>query len=258
LAPYGALVFKFEQVFCSASPNYTALLDLIKKEEQTLGSAPKLLGVGARMLALKKVMAPKAYKQFYALAESAAEKAETESLSQAPLLPGVTEALEAAHAAGWLVAVASDFGGKSVFKSLEQKSLAKKADLIVARARIDEDRQLVKKLSPVKRKVKSLTRAVYFCNRSREIKEAKSLGMRCMVLPSKTESFRTLLWAQPDGMILSLQELPQLLELPSMKLPEQKQQVTAVPSESLPGQPATPSTKSAKADEGSSELDRLR
>ena len=233
-------MFKFEQVFCSATPNYAALIELIKKEEQASGTGPKLLSVGERLLALKKRMAPKAYRQLRVLAESAAEEAETQSLSEAPLLPGVTSALEAAHAAGWFVAVASDFGKASVSEALEQKSLAKQVDLVAARTRLDQDRQLSKRLGPVKRKVKSLAKAVYFCNRSREVKDVKALGMRCMGLPSKTEPFRTLLWAQPTGMLLSLQELPQLLALPSMKLPEQKRAEAPSPSEGGRGRPPVP------------------
>lgn len=229
LAPQGALVFKLEQTLCSPSTDYAALNNLIWKEEQSVGSSPKLLGPGERLAALKKSMAPKAYKQFRTRAESAAKEAETRSLDQAPLFPGVAAALGAARSAGWLVAVASDLGKSPVSKALGQKSLAEQVDLIAARSRLDQDRQLSKRLAPVKRKVKSLAKVVYFCNRSAEVKEAKSLGMRCIVLPSKTESFQTLLWAEPDGMILSLQELPQLLSLPSMKLPEQKPTGTANP-----------------------------
>ena len=218
MAPQGVLVFKLEQVLCNPNPDYSELHELIRKEELSAGTAPKLLSVGERLVALKKVMAPKAYRQFRKEAESAAEKAEAQSLLEAPIFSGVTPALEAAHGAGWQVAVASDFARASVRKSLEQKSLSKVVDLVAARVRLDEDRRLEKRLSPVKRRVRSLEKVVYFCNRSREVKEAKALGMRCMVLPSKAESFRTLLWAEPDGMILSMQELPQLLDLPSMKL----------------------------------------
>ena len=220
MVPRGALVFKFEEVFCGATPDYSALDDLVKKEERGAAGPARPLGMEARLRALKKSMTPKAFRQLSLLAESAAETAETQSLAKAPLMRGVGEALEAAHSSGWLVAVASDFGKVSVAKALEEKSIAKKVDLVAARTRLIDDRALSKRLLPVKRKVKSLTKVVYFCNRSREVKEAKSLGMRCMVLPSKTETFRTLLWAEPDGMILSLQELPQLLALPSMKLPE--------------------------------------
>lgn len=241
-------MFKFEQVFCNPSPDYAILSELIRKGEQSAGTAPKLLSTGERLVALKKLMPPKAYKQLRTLAESAAEKAETQSLNEAPLLSGVSTALEAAHSAGWLVAVASDFGKVPVSKALEQKSLAKRVDLIAARSRLDEDRRLTKRLAPVKRKVKSLAKVVYFCNRSREVKEAKALGMRCMVLPSKTESFQTLLWAEPDGMILSLQELPQLLALPSMKLSEQKGTEAAKKQGPDVGEPATLAAKGEPAD----------
>jgi hypothetical protein len=49
------------------------------------------------------------------------------------------------------------------------------------------------------------------------------------------EAFRTLLWAEPDGMILSLVELPQLLALPSMKPPEQKAPVVESEGAGEPG-----------------------
>lgn len=246
MTPQGALVFKFEEVFCDAIPNYAALDQLIRKEEQASAASPKLLGWGERLLALKKRMPPKAYRQVRLLATSEAEKAETESLLATPLLPGVTTALESAHTAGWLVAVASEFSKVSVSKVLKQKSLAGHVDLTAARTRIDEGRQLSKRLSPVKRKVKSLSKVVYFCNRSQEVKEAKLLGVRCIVLPSKTEPFRTLLWAEPEGMILSLEELPQLLALPSMKLPEQVE--AGAKSSSAQGAEGSPAGKGVGPD----------
>jgi beta-phosphoglucomutase-like phosphatase (HAD superfamily) len=215
------LVFRVEQVFCAPTVNYSAVTELIKKEELTIGAVPPLLGIGDRLLALKKRMPRKAYSLLIAAAESAAAKAEAKALLEAPLLPGVKEGLEAARSSGWLVAAASDFGRTAVADSLAQKSLLAMVDLIAARGRLDEKKDLSRKLLPVKGKVKSLMNVVYFCNRSKEVKEAKSLGMRCIVLPSKAEAFRTLLWAEPDGMILSLVELPQLLALPSMKPPEQ-------------------------------------
>ena len=244
-------MFKFEEVFCNPAPDYSALQELMRKQEHSAGTTPKLLGTGERLIALKKLMAPKAYKQLRSLAESAAEKAETKSLLEAPLFSGVGTALEAARSAGWLVAVASDLGKVSVAKALEQKSLAEEVDLVAARARLDEDSRLPKRLAPVKRKVKSLAKVVYFCNRSREVKEAKALGMRCMVLPSKTESFRTLLWAEPDGMILSLQELPQLLALPAMKLQERKRTRAAKKSGPSAEEAAIPVAKSGPEDAGS-------
>jgi beta-phosphoglucomutase-like phosphatase (HAD superfamily) len=219
VAPPSALVFKVEEVLCNPIPNYSDVYDLIKKEEEATGSSHKASGVGDRLLSLKKRMAPKAYNRLRALAESAAERAESVALSQIDLLPGVQTAFQAAHGTGWLVAAASDFNKNAVAKSLEQKSLAMQVDFVAARSRLDGERQLSKRLSPVKRKVGSFTRSVYFCNRSQEVREAKSLGMRCFVLPSNVESFRTLLLAEPDGVILSLLELPTLLALPSMKLP---------------------------------------
>ena len=41
------------------------------------------------------------------------------------------------------------------------------------------------------------------------------------VLPSPVEPFRTLYQAGPNGIILSLEEIPSLLSLPAMKLPAQ-------------------------------------
>jgi len=43
--------------------------------------------------------------------------------------------------------------------------------------------------------------------------------MKVFVLPSPVEPFRTLYQAGPNGIILSLDEIPPLLTLPSMKLP---------------------------------------
>ena len=92
---------------------------------------------------------------------------------------------------------------------------------------LDEERLLAKRLRPVQTKLKTLVNSVYFCNSSLEVGEAKALGMKVFVLPSPVEPFRTLYQAGPNGIILSLDEIPPLLSLPAMKLAVQEKEVAA-------------------------------
>jgi beta-phosphoglucomutase-like phosphatase (HAD superfamily) len=218
MAPVGALIFKLEQTFFRAELDYVDVQELIKKEQPGEASLQFSQGLASTLLALKRRMGKKAYEELRKKAEIVADRLETQALGSAQMHPGVTKMLEAVRDSGWWVVAASDVGKKPIADFLESRSLSQYMNLVVARSRLDEDRLLAKRLRPVQSKLKSLASSVYFCNSSREVAEAKALGMKCFVLPSPVEPFRTLYQAGPNGIILSLDEIPPLLSLPAMKL----------------------------------------
>lgn len=217
--PRGALIFNAEQALFHVNVNYAEAYEIIGNQETEPAGAVRPPGIGPRLLALKGKMKRQAYLKTRSKAESVAAKLETQALASARLMPGAVTAVDAARREGWWVVVASDYAKKAVLEGLESKSLRSNVDQILARSHLDEERNLARRLQPLSRKMKGLGSSVYFCNSSLEIKAAKSLGMKCFALPSPVEQFRWLLQAEPDGIILSLDELPQLLSLPSMKLP---------------------------------------
>lgn len=219
MPPAGALIFKLEQTFFRTATDYREVIAMVTKGqpgEPALQTAPT---IASSMIALKKKLGKKAYAQLKRKAEASAQRSEAQALASAQMHPGVVQMLEAVRDTGWWVVAASDFAKKPVSDFLKAKSLAKYMNLVVARTRLDEERSLPKRLRPVQTKLGTLSHSVYFCNSSREVAEAKALGMKCFVLPSPTEPFRTLYQAGPNGIILSLEEIPPLLSLPAMKLP---------------------------------------
>lgn len=243
MSPRGALVFNAEQTLFRVNVNYAEAYKVIEGEGAQPAGVMRPFGIGPRLLALKDEMKRQEYLKTRSKAESVAEKLEAQAMASAQLNSGVVTALDAAKRAGWWLVVASDFGKKAVLKGLEAKSLKSSVNQILGRAHLDEERNLAKRLQPLKRKMKGLGSSVYFCNSSFEIKAAKSLGMKCFALPSPVEQFRLLLQAEPAGIILSLDELPQLLSLPSMKLPS-----IEVPGNGQTGSPGStrPESKSGK------------
>ena len=219
MQPSGALIFKLEQCFFRVNLDYAEVLQQVRGELRA-EEAPLGQGLAASMLALKRQLGKKAYEGVRSRAETAAETLEARSLAGAQMHPGVVKMLEQVRDTGWWVVAATDLGKKPITEFLESKSLGQYMNRVVARSRLDQDVSLSARLRPVRAKLKTLSTSVYFCNSSREVKEAKALGMKCFVLPSPVEPFRTLYQAGPDGIILSLEEVPPLLSLPSMKLPE--------------------------------------
>jgi beta-phosphoglucomutase-like phosphatase (HAD superfamily) len=218
LAPQAALVFKVEQVFARVQVDYTKAYAAI----DATGVKPKpfeVRDIRTSMRRAKQRLSPKAYGQLKSKVEALAEELEGGALKEAKPFPGVAIGLAAARRPEWMVAAVSDFAMKPVREFLELNSLAA-FDLVAARSRVDEAKSLKNRLRPLKKSLKTLERSAYFCNTSSGVLEAKSLGMKCFALPNRAEPFSSLLAARPDGLILSLEELPQLLDLPSMKFPE--------------------------------------
>lgn len=222
MPPAGALIFKLEQTFFRTNLDYAELRGLITREQAGGAAQSSTPGIAPAMLALKKSLGKKAYGKFEVRAEATAEKIETQALAAAQMHPGVVKMLESVRDTGWWVVAASDIGKKPVADFLESKSLSQYMNLVVARSRLDEEPLLAKRLRLVRTRLKTLANSVYFCNSSREVSEAKALGMKVFVLPSPVEPFRTLYQAGPNGIILSLDEIPSLLSLPAMKLPPQE------------------------------------
>jgi beta-phosphoglucomutase-like phosphatase (HAD superfamily) len=220
MPPAGALIFKLEQTFFRANLDYYDVQELIRKEQPREANLSFSLGLASTMLALKRHMGKRAYEELRRKAEIVADRLETQALSSAQVNPGAVKMLEAVRDTGWWVVATSDFAKKPISDFLESKSLGQYMNLVVARSRLDEEHLLAKRLHPVQSKLKGLANSVYFCNSSREVTEAKVLGMKCFVLPSPVEPFRTLYQAGPSGIILSLEEIPTLLSLPTMKLTE--------------------------------------
>jgi beta-phosphoglucomutase-like phosphatase (HAD superfamily) len=226
MPPAGALIFKLEQTFFRTTLDYGDVLSLLMRERPE-GMPQQVSGVAPALLALRKKLDRKAYGRLRLKAEAAAQKVETQSLGSAQMHPGVVKMLEAVRDTGWWVVAASDIGKKPVAEFLKSKSLSQYMNLVVARSRLDEEGLIAKRLKPVQTKLKTLANSVYFCNSSREVPEAKALGMKVFVLPSPVEPFRSLYQSGPNGIILSLDEIPSLLTLPAMKLPEQEKTVAA-------------------------------
>lgn len=219
MAPQAALVFKVEQVFARVQVDYTKVYAAI----DATGVKPKpfeVRDIRTSMRRAKQRLSPKAYGQLKSKVEALAEELEGGALKEAKPFPGVAMGLAAVRRPEWMVAAVSDFAMKPVREFLELNSLASAFDFVAARSRVDEAKSLKNRLRPLKKSLKTLEGSAYFCNTSSGVLEAKSLAMKCFALPNRAEPFSSLLAARPDGLILSLEELPQLLDLPSMKFPE--------------------------------------
>ena len=218
-APGGALIFRFEQVVIQPAIDYGKVYQLLNQVVAVTPDPFHIPTLPAVMAVARGKLKRRAYLELRAKAGSLADEIEKDALASTSLLPGVKAALEGIRPSGWMVALVSDLGKSSVSGFVDREGFKQSVDEIAGRVRIDDSEALEDRLKPLKSELKTLEGSIYFCSALSEIKEAKALGMRCFALPSRGVPVRATLAALPTGLILSLEELPELLALPSMKPP---------------------------------------
>jgi beta-phosphoglucomutase-like phosphatase (HAD superfamily) len=131
--------------------------------------------------------------------------------------PGVRAGIEAVKSMNLKIAVTTELGKKVACAFLEKHGL--KDIEILPRVEIGENLQdhLLAGLKQMKIEPDEI---IFFCNRLSDLRGAKSLGLRVVVLPNKNERIDRLLLERPNGMIMSLGELPDLLSLEAYRISE--------------------------------------
>jgi phosphoglycolate phosphatase-like HAD superfamily hydrolase len=131
---------------------------------------------------------------------------------------GVSNGLASMKPMKLSLAATSELGALAVQKFLSKNGIMECFNEIATRAGIENTTDLSSRLNPILEKMKIAPgEAIYFCNRRIELKMGKAMGLRTIVLPSKFEKANNLLMLKPDGMIITLEELPSLLSLETFK-----------------------------------------
>ena len=108
----------------------------------------------------------------------------------------------------------TELGKDAAEKFLKDKDVDAYVGKLVTRETIGEPSDLGSRLNRAlgKDELKQ-EECVYFCNKLSDLKRAKASNFRTVVLPSKGEKLDLMMLEKPLGMIMSLEEIPNLLSL---------------------------------------------
>ncbi|MGI0092030.1 MAG: HAD hydrolase-like protein [Nitrososphaerales archaeon] len=208
-----ALLFNFK-VLAPVEIDYQRAFDLITKEYgSVLKSAPQDI---FRQIALviEEKSSPKNPDEFSKNMSSLLDVIETSQIENVPLNTGVKNGLESLEPMSVSLVAISEMGSKATETFLSDKGIKPFFDEIIAREKIGEPNDLVSRLVRALKKLGLKNEeCIFFCNKTSDLKAAKSANFRTMVLPSKGERLDLMMLEKPDGMVLFLHELPNLLSL---------------------------------------------
>lgn len=210
--PIRALLFDLK-VFAPVEINYQRAFDLMAKEfANNAKSAPQ--DIFKQICLVKAKSSAKDYYEFSKRMSSLLDEIETSQVENVQLNSGVKNGLELLESMNVSVVSLSQIGVKATEKLLAGRGVAPYVDEVIARQSIDGPNDLVTRLNGALQKLNvKVEECVFFCNKLSDLKEAKSAKFRTVVLPSKGERLDLMMLENPDGVILFLTELQNLLSL---------------------------------------------
>ncbi len=193
--------------------NYQRVLDEIAKVYPQYSKLA--LGDTYGQIELIKEKAPKKeFESFASKMGKVLDEIEASQVKNFSLNMGVKKALAALDTMDVAVVALTEMGKESAEKFLKDNEIDNFIGQLVSREKIGEPFDLGSRLNKAleKEQVKQ-EECVYFCNRLSDLKLAKAANFRTIVLPSKSERLDLMMMEKPLGMIMSLEEIPNLLSL---------------------------------------------
>jgi phosphoglycolate phosphatase-like HAD superfamily hydrolase len=206
-----ALLIDF-RVLAPINVDYARATEMISSQFKETKPAPT--DVFARVDKIKEKASKREFEEFEPRIEKILDEIESDQIGQFQLNMGVRNGLQALEDLDIEVIGITDLGVKAAEKFLNEKELGHLIDKLVAREKIEEPLDLAERLNRAISKYHlEQEGCVYFCNRLVDLKLAKTVNFRTIVLPSKGERLDLMMIEKPLGMIMSLEEVPNLLSL---------------------------------------------
>ena len=226
--PLKALLFDF-RVLAPLEINYAKATQALKTELADVlpsGARPWSIFDQISLLLDEKKKKKISAKRFNEISEKISknmEELELEQVAIFPLYAGVKNGLASVKTMKLSVISTTEIGVAPAEKFLREKEIESFFSDTAPRRELAEAVDMGLRLRPLFEKLEvKPEESLYFCNRLRDLKAAQSLGVRIIVMPGGSESIDALLREKPEGMIISLEELPTMLSLKSFKGPEAK------------------------------------
>lgn len=205
------LLFDFK-ILTPFKINYKrALDDLAKTYSQISKSAS--VDLFAQIELVKEKASKKEFEEFAPKFSKLLDEIETSQAGKFSLNMGVKSGLTALETLDVSVVAITEMGKAGADVFLKEKGIDSYIDELVAREILGEPWDLTSRLNKAKGKDISMEDCIYFCNTLNDTKIAKASNFRTVVLPSKGEKLDLMMLEKPVGMIMSLEEIPNLLSL---------------------------------------------
>ena len=189
-----------------------ALEQLTKQYGRFVTSAP--MDVFAQIELIKEKATKKEFEEFAPKISRLLDRIEIEQIGNFFLNMGVKNGLAELDKLDVSVVALTELGKNAAEKFLKEKDIDAFVGKLVTREAMGEPSDLGSRLNRAlgKDELKQ-EECVYFCNKLSDLKLAKASNFRTIVLPSKGEKLDLMMLEKPLGMIMSLEEIPNLLSL---------------------------------------------
>jgi beta-phosphoglucomutase-like phosphatase (HAD superfamily) len=212
--------------------DYKAAWDSLVQRFGSQQIGPRIGPMLGQLASIKKAHSgQREYDKFFEGLPSTLDEIELGQVKQFSLSSGAKNALLSLRTMKDIrVGVTSSAGRKALESFLDEKQIRSLVDALAARGEKEDDEngsgQIEYAADPaarLERLVKELSlderpgEVIYFCTTIPNLKAAKSKNLKTVVLPSKKEKTDALMMQQPDGLLITLDELPAMLSLESFK-----------------------------------------
>ncbi len=150
------------------------------------------------------------------------DEVETTQIELFRLHQGVKKGLDSIKTAKLTMALTTSVGGAATESFLLKNELREAFAEVFSRdnRRIKETFDLEKRLNSILEKLSfKPDQCIYFCTGLADLQTAKTLKIRTIVLPGGRDRIDVLVRNKPDGMLLTLEELPGLLSIEASRSP---------------------------------------
>jgi phosphoglycolate phosphatase-like HAD superfamily hydrolase len=224
-----ALLIDFK-VLAPVEVNYAKASDLISKQFNGLAKVPSG-NIFGEIDFVKEKASKKQFEEFALEMEKLLDEIELNQVSNFPLNMGVKAGLEALDTLDVTVVGITTLGQKASKKFREEKGVERLVSNVVSRDRIGEPLDIGALLNrAIENEELKSEESVYFCNKLADLKSAKTANFRTIALPSKGERLDLIMLEKPLGMIMSLEEIPNLLSLETARTKHAQQ----IPDQEFP------------------------
>jgi phosphoglycolate phosphatase-like HAD superfamily hydrolase len=254
--PLRALIFDF-RILAPLDINYVKVQEVLTKETAPpaapAGRMPNIFDQISSLISDKeknKIPAKK-YEELLQHISHLLDESEEEQIGRFPLHMGVKNGLASVKPMKLALIATTEIGTKAAEKFVQEKEIKSYFSEIASRNELKQAADFSARLKPVLEKLKlKPEECIYFCNRMRDLKAGQVLGLRVVVMPGKNEQIDLLLRANPEGMIINLEELPTMLSLKSFKGSEEKRDEVGKGTTSSPKSEGQSSRKNSPHDSG--------
>ena len=163
------------------------------------------------------------------------DEIEYDQINQFPLHMGVKNGLASLKETKLHLAAITELGSNAADRFLEEKEISQYIEQSFTRSSLDDSQDFGSRLKLAFEKLQvKPEECIYFCNTIADLKRAREFKLRTIVLPSKKDPMNRLMMEKPDGLIITLEEIPNMLEIDTFKAQSEQEQQPDRAEEALP------------------------